>query len=199
MLPHPAAQDWGMQLPAAQGGNSWQQGLTGGLGAQPPVESAWQEPMPPAPGHEGWLAGFAPIPGAAALAPLEGAVYAGCSWQTIALPVGVPPPEGAIPVLAAPAALGPFQPVSPAGGEGAWHAPGAPGAPAAAAAATGPNLLNSAHRDVGPQKRNSHRYKIIDPSTGKEIQTASRPWRIVDPKTGKEVAARGPPVPVPAG
>lgn len=107
--------------------------------------------------------------------------------QVIALPVGAPPPKGAIPVGAPsagmPEQMPQLQMIAVPMGE----------APPEGAIPVGPGPAPAQPENAGPE-RAFKGFKIKDPRTGQEVTgpsddtaAASRRMRIVNPKTGQEV------------
>jgi len=120
-------------------------------------------------------------------------------WNTIAVPVDVTPPEGAIPIMSASMDL--------AQGAGVLHQSVEPppeiagdGNEAGGLAADGtwypPQQL--AKSEASPRKRGSKAFKIVNPRTKEEVKASSKAMAIVDPKTGEAILL-GSSLPVPAG
>lgn len=105
--------------------------------------------------------------------------------QIIALPVGAPPPEGAIPVGPAPAGAVQEHVVAQMLAMPMGDAP-SDGGQFPTGSATSPSQSDPA----SPPHHKSRAFKIKDPRTGREVtetDAASRRLRIVNPKTGEEV------------
>jgi len=135
------------------------------------------------------------------------------SWQAIALPVGVAPPEGAIPITS-PEELAQAQAACASGGgsssmstmstsasdggssgntegnvayDGTWYPPNQD--------QRSPTQAEEALQGV-PQKRPSKAFKIMNPKTKREVKAGSKAFLIMDPTTGEAVTPdSGKPVP----
>jgi len=196
MVPQQCGQGPMGPLPCGAAPMPPQQGSIGPMG---PQESCWQAALPAFPtavgGNEG-NAMPAPMTGSAVpSAPMgQDLGGGGTTWQTIAVPVGMAPPEGAIPV--------PMPPTNPVAAEVAQADMGGSSWLPASSDGVWPQQAETPDKAEAPQKQRSRRFKILDPKTGKEIEANSRRMRILNPKTGEEVTPHTPhdaSVPVPAG